>query len=138
MPAQKKGDSALTRLSPFQNAVIGIAGGCIEVCYGQPMLYAKNASQQGLPLTLNPRVLYRGFVVSVTNMAGLTGIQFPLTGAVTKVITGGADRAVSDGEKVAAGFIGGGLSGLLCGPAELVMVQQQRFGGSLVSTPGLC
>jgi len=36
---------------------------------------------------------------------------------------------------VAAGFAGGAISGVVCGPMELVMIQQQRFGGSLLGTP---
>jgi len=74
--------------------------------------------------------------MSIINMSVLTGAQFPLTGAVSKAITGGSDRAMSDGEKVAAGFMGGALSGVICAPMELVMIQQQRFGTSLVSAAG--
>ena len=98
----------------------------------QPMLYCKNAVQQGLPLTLNPLVLYRGISVSVKNMAILTGVQFPLTGAVASAITGGEDRELSKGEKVVSGFAGGVLSGFVCAPMELIMIQQQRHGTSLV------
>ena len=53
----------------------------------QPMLYCKNAVQQSLPLTLNPMVLYRGVSVSILNMSILTGVQFPLTGGVARLIT---------------------------------------------------
>jgi len=47
------------------------------------------ASQQGLGFTLDPRILYRGLAMSVGNMAILTGLQFPLTGAVRSLMTGG-------------------------------------------------
>lgn len=73
--------------------------------------------------------------MSITNMAVLTGLQFPLTGAVTKVFTGGADRRLSNAEQIASGFLGGVLSGFACAPMELVMIQQQRFGGTLIATP---
>ena len=53
------------------------------------MLYCKNATQQNLPLTVNPSVLYRGVVTSATNMAIITGVQFPLTGLISKAISGG-------------------------------------------------
>jgi hypothetical protein len=36
---------------------------------------------------------------------------------------------------LASGYAGGAISGILCGPMELVMIQQQRFGGSIISTP---
>lgn len=115
--------------------MLGIAAGIIEVTILQPMLYCKNATQQKLPFTLSPRVLYRGLAMSVTNMAVLTGLQFPLTGAVTKAVTGGADRRLSSAEQIFSGFCGGCLSGFACAPMELVMIQQQRFGGTLLTTP---
>ena len=123
-------------LTPSQNALLGIAAGSIEVCCQQPMLYLKNASQQGLPMTLDPRILYRGLFASVANMGILTGIQFPLTGLVSQAFTGGVDRRLSSREMVASGFCGGLISGLVCGPMELIMIQQQRFGTSIMSTPG--
>ena len=41
-------------------------------------------------------------------------------------------RARRAGEKIAAGFAGGAISGIICAPMELVMIQQQRFGTSLI------
>ena len=49
--------------------------------------------------------------MSVTNMSVLTGLQFPLTGMVTKAITGGEKRRLSLNEMVTSGFIGGAISG---------------------------
>jgi solute carrier family 25 carnitine/acylcarnitine transporter 20/29 len=73
--------------------------------------------------------------MSITNMAILTGLQFPLTGAVTKLFTGGENRRLTNAEQIASGFCGGALSGFACAPMELIMIQQQRFGTSLISTP---
>ena len=75
-------EQALLKMSPVENAAVGVGAGTIEVIALQPILYWKNATQQGLPLSLNPRMLYRGLSTSVVNMATLTGLQFPLTGAV--------------------------------------------------------
>ena len=97
----------------------------------QPMLYCKNAVQQGLPLTLNPMVLYRGVSVSIINMSILTGVQFPMAGAIGRLLTGGVDRPLGDAEKIGAGLGSGIMSGFVCGPMELIMIQQQRFGSSL-------
>ncbi|KAJ8604972.1 hypothetical protein CTAYLR_006904 [Chrysophaeum taylorii] len=125
----------LQRMSPVENGMLGVAAGVIEVCLLQPILYWKNAAQQKLPFTLNPRLLYRGLSTSVANMAVLTGLQFPLTGMVTKVITGGQERQMTGVETIGAAFAGGALSGIACGPMELVMIQQQRFGGSILAAP---
>ena len=123
-------------LSPVQNATLGSIAGTIEVIILQPMLYCKNATQQKLPLTMDPRVLYRGIGMSIGNMILLTGSQFPLTGLVSQQITGGEQRQLSRGEKVLAGFLGGAISGFICAPMELVMIQQQRFGGSMLEAAG--
>lgn len=120
------------QLSAAQNASVGAIAGTIEVVILQPMLYCKNATQQKLPLTLDPRVLYRGIGVSIGNMIVLTGAQFPLTAGVSRTITGGVDRPLSKGEQVLAAFSGGALSGIVCAPMELIMIQQQRKGTSLV------
>jgi hypothetical protein len=62
--------------------------------------------------------------------------QFPLTAAVSKAITGGESRTLDAAEQVGAGFVGGALSGVICAPMELVMIQQQLSGGSLFGTAG--
>jgi len=46
---------ALQKMSPLESTGLGIAAGVIEVAIDQPQLYWKNAKQQGLPFTLNPR-----------------------------------------------------------------------------------
>ena len=81
----------MKRLLPAQNAALGALAGTIEVLLLQPMLYCKNAAQQSLPLSLDPRVLYRGVGISVSNMTVLTAVQFPLTGALSSALTGGAE-----------------------------------------------
>lgn len=128
-------DAALQKLTTVECTALGIIGGIIEVSLLQPILYLKNASQQGLPFTLDPKLLYRGIGVSCINMGIITGLQFPVTGAVTKVITGGAERPLTGPEEVSAAVVGGAISGLACGPMELVMIQQQRYGLSILGTP---
>ena len=129
-------DPRLQRLTSAENTMIGLATGAIDVSTTQWVLYCKNASQQGLPLTMNPRILYRGYTMSLTNMCVLSGLQFPLTAIATGIFTGGKQRKLSDSEEIGSAFIGGVLSGFICAPMELVMIQQQRYGTSLFSTPG--
>lgn len=66
--------------------------------------------------------------MSVVNMGVLTGVQFPLAGLVTRALTGGVERQLTASEQIGAGFAGGAMSGVICAPMELVMIQQQRFG----------
>jgi len=125
----------MQKLTGAENALLGTLAGGIEVCIDQPMLYWKNAVQQNLKFTLNPKVVYRGLGASITNMAVLTGLQFISTGYIKSIITGGIEREMSMGENILSGFTGGALSGLACCPMELVMIQQQRWGGNIVGTP---
>ena len=126
----------LSHRSSLENIGLGVAVGTIGVCLLQPMLYCKNATQQGLPIFVSPTVYYRGLTMSVTNMSILTAIQFPLTGFVQKLFTGGEARKLSPFEQIGAGFLGGVGSGVACAPMELVLIQQQRFGTPLLATPG--
>jgi len=124
----------LQKLSPIENFFMGVISGCIEVVCMQPVLYNKNASQQNLPFTFNPKLLYRGVTVSVINMGVLTGLQFPLTDLATKLILRGQKRRLSNHEMILSGLMGGVMSGFICAPMELILIQQQRFGGSMAST----
>jgi len=125
----------MQELNSAQNAAVGCACGTIEVLIDQPLLYWKNMAQQNLPFSLNPRLMYRGLVVSISNMAGLTALQFFSTGLIKRAIVGNEDRPLSSAETLASAFAGGAISGVFCGPFELTMIQQQRFGGTLFGTP---
>ena len=117
-------DPRLQRLTSAENTAIGLATGAIDVSTTQWVLYCKNASQQGLPLTMNPRILYRGYTMSLTNMCVLSGLQFPLTAIATGIFIEGnsaVERLGGDRLRVC-----GVLSGFICAPMELVMIQQQQ------------
>ena len=128
--------SAVSKLNPQENTILGVVCGCVEVSIMQPTLYCKNASQQGLQWSFNPKLLYRGIGVSIANMGLVTGIQFPLSGACASLFKKGEERELRSSEQITAGFIGGALSGLVCAPLEHTMIQQQRTGMSLFATPG--
>ena len=99
------------RLTDTENALIGLAGGILEVTAFQSLNYFKNASQQGLPLTLNPSVLYRGYASNVANMGGCTMWQYSVAGKIKAAFTGGQMRPLTTGETIASGFLAGFSSG---------------------------
>lgn len=119
------------RLTPLENASVGTVGGVLEVLALQPFNYAKNARQQGIPLTVNPRKLYRGVLPNMMNMGSCTMWQFVVCGAVARAMSGGADRKATPIEGVVSGLAAGVSSALLGGPLELLMIQQQVKGGAL-------
>jgi hypothetical protein len=105
----------------------------------QPTLYYKNMIQQQRPwkFLTPPRELYRGLFAATMAQVGELGLQFLLTGMVKKVILGeDVKREMTNGETMGAALLGGALSAVYTSPAELVMIQQQNFGGSAAHTLG--
>lgn len=121
-------------MSEAENATLGAIGGWVDVSLLQATNYWKNAAQQGLPFETNPRVLYRGYFANCLNNASCVMMQFAGAGLIQKLMVGGSDRPLTEVEQVGAAFASGYLSGFICGPIELAMIQQQRKGGSLLAT----
>merc|ERR1712078_634216 len=90
-------------------------------------------SQQGLPIRLNPAVVYRGLPMACLNLGGTTAVQFGATGFCQKILRGGGES--SPFTQMTGSFLGGVISGIPCSLWELCMIQQQRFGGSILGTP---
>lgn len=122
------------RLTDFQNSLVGLLCGVLEVSALQWVNYFKNATQQGLPLSMDPRVLYRGYTANVFNMGGCTMVQVGVMGRFKKNILGDEQRKLTSAEHFAGGFTAGVTSALVGGPLELVMIQQQNNGGTLPAT----
>ena len=133
-PGRKTGNIMSRDLSEAQNAFLGAGSGIIEVTINQPMAFFKNAAQQKLPLTLNPRVLYRGYAAACLNQGTVTCFQFVANGAIQQLVTGGDTRVLTASELLLSGALAGAASAFFCGPLELVMTQQQRKGTSLPAT----
>mmetsp|Transcript_24214 Transcript_24214/g.36309 ORF Transcript_24214/g.36309 Transcript_24214/m.36309 type:complete len:274 (-) Transcript_24214:224-1045(-) len=121
-------------LSEFQNAILGATAGVIEVVALQPMNYWKNAAQQGLPLSIDPRLLYRGLLPNCVNMGTCTMLQFTFGGKIKNAITGGVVRDLSITEEIGAGLGAGIISATAGSPLELIMIQQQRKGTTIFAT----
>ena len=118
-------------LSDVENVIIGSASAVLVVASLQPTIYLKNAAAQGLPLSsssFHPRVLYRGVAVNLANEMGQLSAQFGVTGSFKKLF----DKTPT-GEMTAAASAGAVVA-LYVSPCELLMVQQQKYGTSLLST----
>ena len=70
----------MEQLSELENVAIGASAAFVEAVILQPTIYWKNAAQQGLPFTLNPRILFRGLGASLANEMGQMGFQYGTTG----------------------------------------------------------
>mmetsp|Transcript_35222 Transcript_35222/g.77494 ORF Transcript_35222/g.77494 Transcript_35222/m.77494 type:complete len:166 (+) Transcript_35222:51-548(+) len=116
-----------SHLTDGENLVVGSTAALAEGLLLQPTLYWKNARQQGLPFTLRPSLLYRGTGAAICNEVGQMGLQFSVTGRLKSVSS-------SSGGQLAAAAGGGVVTAAFATPVELVMIQQQRFGSSILST----
>jgi len=121
-------------LSDVENCAIGVICGVSDTTLLQSTNYYKNAMQQRLPMTLDPRVLYRGYTVNTLQNGFCVMSQFFLNGVIQNFLTGGSDRPLSNGEKILAGASAGVISSTVGGPMELVMIQQQLKGGGMLET----
>lgn len=122
-------------LSDSENLALGGVTAFVIGVTLQPTLYWKNAAQQGMPFTVDPRVIYRGLGAALSAEIGAMGLQFLLTGYIKKAVLGGeVNRGLTPVEEVSSALVGGALSALYTSPVELAMIQQQNFGGSLWAT----
>lgn len=60
-----------SRVTPLEHTMIGAVGGVMEVCLMQPMVAFKNALQEGRPLPRTPTQMYRGLLVSSSELSHL-------------------------------------------------------------------
>ena len=100
----------------------------------QPTIYWKNCFQQNLPISFHPRMLYRGIIPSIANNSAMIGSQFALAGIFNNLYQkalGRSQTASNLDALLISTFMGGYCSGFWCGPMELAMIQQQRFGMTL-------
>ena len=82
-------------------------------------------------MTLNPAKLYRGVGANCVNMGSCTMIQFAVGGSLKKMITGGDSNVkLGPAQEMGCGVAAGVTSAFVGSPLELIMIQQQRKGGS--------
>jgi len=118
-----------------QDAGIGIFAAFVEGIILQPTLYWKNAKAQNKPFTINPTVVYRGSAASIFNECQMMGLQFGFASLISQHLGEDATSGQSVGSIEIVSAIGGGNMGaLFATPVELIMIQQQNKGGSIIHT----
>jgi len=120
-------------LSELQNFQVGVVAAFIEGVILQPTLYWKNAKAQKLPFSMNPKIIYRGTSAAIYNEMQMMGLQFVFTRLFQR-INQNSDGTITRMQEVRSAIMGGAMSALFASPVELVMIQQQRFGGSMFHT----
>ncbi|KAK9824556.1 hypothetical protein WJX72_011293 [[Myrmecia] bisecta] len=104
----------------------------------QPVVSIKTALQEGRSVPRSPVALYRGLLVnagmlacrSAASIAPITAVQFAANRVLETALNPG-DGELSHASRIVTAGGAGVASALLSCPAELLMIQQQRSGGSL-------
>lgn len=126
----------------FLDATVGGGlAGAAEVAVDHPFWTLKTRYQNdNIPknkkFTLDPRVLYRGFVPNILSMAPITALQVSVTQGI-KSMFHSQDNPPSEMESLSYSAAGGGVSALVGGPTELLMARQTQergFFGTLSHT----
>jgi len=138
---------SLHEVTDSENVGIGFFAAFLEAIVLQPTLYWKNAAASGgkVPFSLKPSVIYRGTSTAIVSEMQMMGLQFGLTSVLQKLYlstvlgvaagtagTTGQEEMSFFGEVILASA-GGALSALTSSPMELIMIQQQLRGGSMLT-----
>ena len=104
----------------------------------QPLTYAKNCFQQRTPLSLVPRVVYRGTPASMAADGTLIGTQFACCGFLQKRLLGGEARPLTAAEEKELAEFGeiALAQGLDPGQGEFVDLREDAFVALRVVLPG--
>eukprot|EP00951_Prasinocladus_malaysianus_P023738 scaffold202748_cov45-Prasinocladus_malaysianus.AAC.2 len=94
----------------------------------QPTIAIKNALQESRRLDLGPRSLYRGYGVNLGTMAPVTAAYFGAINGYRQLFASVIGRPPVGNENIACSVAGGGTASVMSGPAELLVIQQQRSG----------
>jgi hypothetical protein len=121
-------------LSETQNFKLGIVIAVVEGIILQPTVYWKNTRIQKKPFTLNPFLLYRGTFAAVCNEMQSMGLQFSLTRFFQGIYIDESSTSLTDSQMIISAFTGGVAASIFATPCELVMIQQQYYGGSTYGT----
>lgn len=114
-------------LSSVEHTALGMFAGVVEVTCTMPMVSIKNALQSNRSIPLSPRELYRGWLVNAIGIAPITGVSFGVNRLLQKTLAPGVEQSeMGLGLQMFCPTVAGVAAGLVCGPSELVMIQQQQ------------
>jgi len=101
----------------------------------QPSVYWKTELQQGrfnLARAVNPQYAYRGTVIAATSIAPITAIQFSANGGCMSVLSPFFQPVTAS---LLSSVVAGVVSAVVQSPCQLVEINQQKHGGSVLAIP---
>lgn len=112
---------------------IGSAAAVVEVAVDQPLIYFKNMVQQGKPISLDRRILWRGAPGNAASLAPVTAIQVVGNNLALDWLKHKGEN-ITVTKQMFAAFGAGALSGFVSCPSENVMLKQQNSGATLYNS----
>ena len=129
---------AQVALSGTEDVALGALSGVIQILCIMPVLTWKFCSQTGQPYPMELAGWYRGVAVQAGSVAPITALQFLCNGAIGKMLSGASPlsselkRELTSFERLLAGLGAGIVSACIYTPVDLLTVQQQKMGLSLM------
>lgn len=124
--------SAQPIIPSYISSCIGAAAGVCEIGIQQPTIAIKNAIQTGRSIPWSPSELYRGVTINMLSIAPITGTQFTVNNILTAQFISSHTHQLTSIQQILFSSVAGGVSGLISGPAELILIQQQQTGYTLL------
>lgn len=112
------------KLSFVQSVFSGSLAGVVEVLVNHPLWTIKTRIQKGEPMTLNPRILYRGILPNAASMTPITATQVGLNSLIQQCFFGKQYEPTTS-QRLAIAFSAGVGSALVSGPTEMIMTHQK-------------
>merc|ERR1719300_697723 len=97
-----------------------------ETALQMPLLTWKYCIQEGRAYPKSLKGWYRGVFVQAGSVAPITGLQVVLNGVFERLFTGGV-RDLTQFEGLQTALLAGIASSLIYGPADLLVIQQQKL-----------
>jgi hypothetical protein len=110
---------------------------CAELTVGHPLWTIKTRLQNNLYFTLNPRILYRGFVPSAASMMPITSTQMVLNHVFQNMLFSDKNNVSSQKNELAGAFFGGALAAAFACPVEMIITRMETGQAFLPITQAL-
>lgn len=123
----------LTLNDTQKNAAIGAIAGSIETAVTHPIWAFKTRLQNGDYLTLNPKILYRGFLLNAATSVPIAALLLGTDKFLQKICFNPVSD-LSTSQKSFSAFGAGALSASIICPIEMVMTWQGRTGKNAPAT----
>jgi len=121
------------QLTPSENLLVGMFSGTLETSLQMPLITWKFCKQEGRAFPRSVAGCYRGLIVQAGSLAPITGFQVLINGILERLVTGNK-RNLTRGEQIGNATVAGMCSSVLYGPADLILIHQQKLKMNPVQT----